>query len=89
MALATYYPEMNQAKPAAAFEASMSCYGGGYRVQTRRTLKGRGITFIRTLKSSDLVPQAQAKVGCHEYKLTALAFQALCKAEAVSMETLL
>lgn len=89
MAILTYYPEMKQAKPAAAFEAKMSFYGRHYFVQTRRTIQGQGITFIRTLTVADLVPQASHKAGTNEYKLTARAFDALCKAEAVSMETLL
>ena len=88
MALATYYPEMNQAKPAADFEASAS-YSGGFRVKTKRTLKGRGITFRMTYTAADLTPQAQDKVGWNEYQLTRAAFDKLIAAEAVSMETLL
>lgn len=89
MALATYYPEMKETKPAAAFEARMSHFGRHYFVDTRRILKGRGIQFLRTLTASDLVPEAQHKVGTYEYKLTITAFDALCQAETVNMETLL
>lgn len=89
MALKTYYPEMNETKPAAAFEASLSHYGRHYFVKTPRTLKGRGIVFLNTLKPSDLVPQAQEKVGWNEYKLTIAAFDTLCKAEDVSSASLL
>ncbi len=91
MALLTYYPEMQHAKPAAEYEARMNM-DSTFQVRTRVVMswgKNRGCNFIRTLTPSDLVPQAQDKVGMNEYRMTPKAFDRLCKACNVSMEILL
>jgi hypothetical protein len=88
--LATYYPEMNEVKPAAEIEARLGHYGKHWFIKTKLTLKGRGIAFIRTLAASDLVmPQGERLIGCHEYKVTEAAFQRICQEHSVSSECLL
>ena len=91
MALTTYYPEMNQAKPAADFEARMSHRGekGGYTIKTPKHIRGIGVHLVRVLQASDLAPQAQHKAGWNEYHLTAYAFRELCRTNSVAMEALL
>jgi hypothetical protein len=84
-----YYPEMREAKPVAELEASLSHYGRHYFVKTRLELRGVGIKFLKTLTAADLVPQAQAKVGTHEYKVTEKAFEKLLKAHGVAYQMLL
>lgn len=86
-----YYPEMGEQRPQdSEIDAWVGHYGGWF-VQTNLTLKGMGITYLRTLVSSDLVntPEAQAKVGRHEYKVTDRAFRALEKRYKISTECLL
>jgi DNA (cytosine-5)-methyltransferase 1 len=87
--LFTYHPEMGDAKPEAQIEASLSHYGRRYFLCTPLELKGRGIEKIGTLKSGDLTPTAQHKVGWHDYKVTEKAFEKICQQYSVSYEMLL
>ena len=84
-----YHPEMGEAKPAAQIEAQLSHYGNHYFLKSAIELTGRGVTFLKTLVAGDLTPQAQGKVGWHEYKVTARAFKAICEKHAVAYEMLL
>ncbi len=84
-----YYPEMNEPKPVAEIDATLSHYGKHWFLKTRLSLKGRGVQFVRTLESKDLVPQAQHKIGMHEYKVTEAAFGRICKEHRVCSESLL
>lgn len=84
-----FYPEMGEAKPEAQIEASLGHYGRHWYLKTPLTLKGRGIKHLRTLSPSDLVPQAQSKVGWHEYKVTEAAFESLKSKHRISVEFLL
>lgn len=81
-----YYPEMKEAKPVAEIEARLSHYGKHYFLTTRLTLTGRGVSLINTLTAEQLVPQAQHKVGMHEYKVTESAFAKISAEHSVSME---
>ena len=88
--LKSYYPEMKEAKPVAEIEASLSHYGKHWFLKTKLTLKGRGITFRRTLTASDVCgPRVAELVGTHEYKVTEAAFEKLCEKYSVSSESLL
>lgn len=89
MSLKVYTPEMNEPKPVCQAEASMSHYGNHYFLKTPEVISGRGIEHICTFTSQDLTPQAQSKVGWHEYKLTNRAFDAFCKSHDVAYELLL
>ena len=89
MALQTYYPEMNEAKPVAKIEASIGHYGKHYFLKTPLELKGRGVKLVEVLKASQLTPQAQSKAGWFIYKVTELAFEKIKKDHPVSMEILL
>ena len=44
--LATYYPEMGEAKPLAQIEASLGHYGKHYFLRTPLTLSGRGVELL-------------------------------------------
>jgi hypothetical protein len=68
MAIEAFYPEMHEPKPKADGELRRS-YAGGWLIKTKLELSGRGISLERTLTSKDLVPQAQHKVGWHEYTM--------------------
>jgi len=85
----SYTPEMNEAKPDVAIEASLAHYGRHYFLKTRLELKGRGIEFLKTLTSGDLVPEAQHRVGTHEYKVTIKAFEKLLETHKIAEERLL
>lgn len=90
MALLGYYPEMNQAKPIAQGEVSLSHYGKHYFIKTPLTLKtNRSVTLINVLTSAQLVPQAQHKVGWNEYKVTEKAMESLKNKYNFSYEFLL
>ena len=84
-----YHPEMKEAKPDAQIEAQSGCSGNHHYLKSAVELKGRGVTFLGTLKATDLTPQAQSKVGWHEYKVTARAFKAICEQHGVACEMLL
>lgn len=85
MKTTTYYPEMGEAKPECQFEASMN-YDSSWRVKSPTPLPGgRGITLQQIYKSSDLVPEAQHKVGWHVYRLTPRAFEQLKGAASVEI----
>jgi hypothetical protein len=87
--LKVYTPEMEQRKPIAQIEASLSHYGRHYYLKTPLDLKGRGVKYLDTFTAKDLTPQAQHKVGWHTYKVTENAFRTICQTHAVSMEHLL
>lgn len=90
--LVGYYSEMGEKRPAAAvIDARLGHYGKHYFLTTRLVLKGRGIEFLKTLEAKDIVPTpaAQAKVGCHEYKVTLAAFEKICREHLVASESLL
>jgi hypothetical protein len=87
--LKCYSPEMKEKKPIAQIQATLSHYGKHYYLKTPLELRGRGINFLSTFKSSDLTPHAQFMTGWNEYKVTENAFETICKKYAVSMELLL
>lgn len=90
--LDVFHPEMGEKRAAdAVIDASLSHYGKHYFIKTAPhiMLKGRGIKHLNTLTAEQLTPQAQHKVGWHEYKVTIAAFEALCAAHKVSVEQLL
>ncbi len=89
MALLTYYPEMNESKPAASYEGAMSHSGRHYFITTPMVMKGRGIIFLNTLTADTLVKSAHHKIGWHQYRLTPAAFEALTASQDVSMVNLL
>lgn len=85
-----YYSEMGEKRPAAAtIDATLSHTGKHWFLKTALTLKGRGVSLLRTLQAKDLVPQAQHKVGWHEYKVTDAAFEAIKTEHCVACEFLL
>ncbi len=87
--LVSYYPEMQQAKPAdSQIEATLGHYGGHYYLRTQLEMKGRGITLQEILKAEVLIPGSKY-VGWKKYKVTEKAFDSLCQTYVVSMETLL
>jgi len=88
MAILPYYPEMGEQKPPAQGEVRLS-HRGGWLLKTPLTFKGRGIKYERTFTSADLMPQAQHKVGWHEYYLTKRAFKMLDEKYTFSSECLL
>ena len=87
--LIAYHPEMGESRPDAQIDAHLGHYGAHWYLTSRVELKGRGIRFRKTLKASDLTPQAQHKVGCHEYVATERAFEAICRKHRVASEMLL
>lgn len=87
--LATYYPEMGQAKPEADIEAQLSHYGKHWYLSSKVELRGRGVNFIRTLTATDFVDPNNRRIGWHEYKVTEAAFERICKEHSVSSEILL
>ena len=86
--LVSYHPEMGEARPDALIDASVG-HGGTHYLKSQITLTGRGVTFIKTFKASDLVPQAQYRVGQHEYRVTKAAFARVCRENLVASESLL
>jgi hypothetical protein len=88
MSLLTYYPEMNQPKPQAQIEASLSYYGKHYFLYTTLTLAGRGIEYLKTCKAEDYRPGSH-RIGQHQYKVTRRAFEAIKAQYDVSYEILL
>ena len=84
-----YHPEMGEAKPAAKIEARLGHSGRHYFLKSAIELTGRGVTFLQTLTAGDLTPQAQGKVGWHEYKVTESAFRAIGAKHGVAYEMLL
>lgn len=65
----SYYPEMDQVKPLATGE--VRGFGKWMTVKSPVELKtSRSVKFSMVYKSSDLTPQAQAKVGWFEYRVT-------------------
>lgn len=89
MALLSYYPEMNEAKPAVEIEARPSYYVKHWFLRTTLTLKGRGIANLGPIKASELTPKGQRLVGWNQYKVTEKAFETLCKKYNVVTESLL
>ncbi len=87
--LKSYCRVSGDAKPDAQIEARLGHYGKHYYLTSQVQLSGRGIVLRRTLTASDLTPQAQAKVGWHEYKVTLRAFDRICRDHAVAYEMLL
>lgn len=81
-----YTPEMGQRKPNCQMMARLGHYGKHYYIDTPLTLKGRGITHLGQLKSSDLTSFGQYKVGWHQYKVTTNAFDKLKEQYSVSMD---
>ena len=76
----TYYPEMNEAKPAADFEANVT-FGGKWRVKTAREVSGRGIAFDGNLSGS----RSHIRV----YTMTKAAFNNFSAGKTVAIECLL
>ena len=71
---------MQESKPVAQIEASLSHHGEHYFCRTGLDLNGRGITFLGVSMSADgLVVQ-------NRYKVTEAAFQRLCGQYNVSTE---
>lgn len=85
----TYYPEMGQKAPNTIATATRG-YNGKRTVKSPIALKtSRGITFMGQLKSSDLTPQAQHKVGWYEYLVTDNGMKKVLEQVTVSQELLL
>lgn len=84
-----YCPEMGQKKPIGQMEATLSFRGTHWFIDTPLTLKGRGITFIKTYEENDFVKKQYYKVGWNEYKVTQNAFDELKKYYAITKESLL
>jgi hypothetical protein len=87
--LRVYTPEMGEKKPIVQMEASRAYFTQHYFVDTPLVLKGQGITFLKTYKSTELTEAGQRKVGWHEYKVTMIAFDKLKKQYAIGLESLL
>lgn len=87
--LKVYHPEMGEAKPTTRIDAHLCHYGKHYFLTSQIELKGRGVTFLKTLTPGDLTPKAQYKVGYHEYKVTQKALDTICEQHAVGYEMLL
>lgn len=85
MSIQTYYPELQQTKPANKFEAVF--VRTGYRVKTFETLKGQGIKFSYQIESSPNVKPE--RVGMNVYYLTMAAFKKLQAKEKITLEILL
>lgn len=87
--ITNYWPEMGEAKPEAQIEIR-NTIGGKSRLVTKLELpKLRGLTFLQTYRSEDLVPQAQHRVGSHVYEATKLAVRKLAETYTISREMLL
>ena len=89
MAKLIFYPEMQEKKPKADGQASLSHYGKHYFVDTFLELNGRGIEFLGRYASKDLTQYAQHKIGMNKYKITLKAFNKLCQQYDFSSELLL
>ncbi len=87
--LKSYYPEMNEVKPAAAIEASLGHYGKHWYLRTTLTLKGRGIVDRGPIKASELTEKGQRLAGWNQYKVTERAFETICETHTVVTESLL
>lgn len=89
MALKTYHPEMNEAKPDAEIEARYLYRS--YRVFTNKELKGRGITLSGIFDAPRFIinESNRYKVGRKVYDLTPKAFEKLHKTHDVGLELLL
>lgn len=86
MATTIYTPEMNQVRPAnTQIDAQVGHYGNWY-ITTPLVLKGRGITFLRTLRSEELTEKGQWRTGHHTYRVTDLAFEKLEKTYAIAID---
>lgn len=87
-----YYPEMNEMRPRQAQIDAELAHGGKHyflKVNPSIELKGRGIEYVKTYKSTDLTPQAQWRVGWHIYKVTKAAYTTIMGRYNVAMEMLL
>ncbi len=84
----SYYPEMGEVKPDGQIEARMG-HDSRWYIKTTLVLKGRGIVHTNTLTAAQLVPQAQHKVGWHEYRVTRSAFSKLAAQYKIVSESLL
>ncbi len=89
MAHLTYHPELNEKKPQAQGEMRMSHNGRHYFLDTPLELRGMGIRYLATYKSTDLTPAGQRKVGWHQYRLTERAATILTQQHDFSEELLL
>ena len=89
--LEAYTPELGEKKPEGLeFEAQLSYNGKHYfvKAKVKITVK-RGVEFIKTYQSKDLTPQAQHRVGWHEYQMTRNAFNEFKKLYRIGYELLL
>ncbi len=75
----TYYPEMNETKPEAEFEATVT-FGGKWRVKTTKELSGQGITFEGV---------SNVRPGIKIYTMTKAAFKKVAGESKVAVECLL
>ena len=84
-----YTPEMGEKKPECQIEAHRSFYGDHHYIDTKLSLKGRGIKHNRVLEEKHLSKSAQYKVGWNEYIVTERAFEKLQEQYTISQELLL
>jgi len=90
MALLGYYPEMDQARPAAPIEAQNCYFGGKLQLRTNLELKGRGVKFTGKIAEGQVCgPRAAQLVGMNEYMVTSKAFDKIKAEHDVAMEFLL
>ena len=90
MAIISYSPELGEKKPEKVQgRTTLSHNGKHYFLDTPLELKGRGITFDRTYKATDLTEAGQYKVGWHQYQVTHRAMKALAEQYDFSRENLL
>ena len=83
--IATYYPEMGHAKPAAEIEAR-TAYGSKISLKTPLTLTGRGVTDTGKLGSGACTSE---RATWNTYLVTRAAFEKIAKAHSVAWECLL
>jgi hypothetical protein len=80
---------MGEKRPADA-QGDVHGWGKWQTIKTPLQLpRMRGLTLVRTLTSEDLVPQAQHKVGWHEYAATRRALEILSQRYTFARESLL
>lgn len=84
-----YCPEMNEARPVGTQIDAHGGHYGGWFLDTPLILKGRGIRHLTTYTAEQLTPQAQHKVGWHQYKVTDLAFEKLETTYLIAVENIL
>lgn len=84
-----YTPEMGESKPECQMEARRAYYGKHYFIDTPLTLKGRGITFIKTYAPGELMESGRYKTGWNHYQVTERAYGLLEEKYTISRECLL